>query len=448
MTENNEKMKLSQILPVLPVLLILSSLFSSMLLLCANILSEFINLEVIYSFETIVIILYVFFGIFFKCNYKRYIIQSISVFLITFVLFCIGKNEEFKWMRSLIVFQLSVPLIHIYWNVRFLQPIRDYVKRSSGVFFTQIALDVLVGVCLFLCAKYAVNIDTFMINQLGISKRNWDLVAAIFSVLLLFLFPIIRNYKSIKKYIMKNNIIIPVGNVLWGTYFQGYLLSLFLTSIAISLFLVPSAELDIFSFIVLSQFYLSINLFFWAPSYESINKFGSEKVKAISNFITIFIILSTLVLLDQYESEVVGILTWFLPVLLPIFIGEIYKTSDEYLRGYNFEQTRKMGRHIYWITMLSFNTLLIYNILILFKDSDNKAHIKTILVGMLEYMQSSEGNAVTRTILSIFASGLIVLLSFGLSCIVSKYVFIILFKNIYLDASKGYFTRSESDNSD
>ncbi len=448
MSENNDKLKLSQVLPVLPVLMILSFLISSMLLLCAKILSGFINLEVICWFELIVIVLCGIFGKIFISNRKSYFFQFFIVFLITVVLFFIGKNEGFNWLRSLVVFQLVVPLIHIYWNVSSLQQIRDYVKRSSGVFFTQIALDFLVGIYLFLLVKYAVNIDAFMINQLGISKRNWDLVAVIFSVLLLFLFPIIRNYKSIKKYIDKNNIIIPAGNVLWGTYFQGYLLSLFLMPIAINLFWVPYAELDIFSIIVLSQFYLSINLFFWAPSYESINKFGSVKVKAISNFITISIILSTLVLLDQYESDVVGILTWFLPVLLPTFIGEIYKLSNEYLEGIGFKQTRKMKKHIYWLTMLSFNTLLIYNILILFKDSNSRAHIKVFFVGVLEYLQSSEGNAVTSTILSVFASGLIVLLSFGLGWIVSKYVFIVLFKNIYLDESKGYFERNESDNFD
>ncbi|WP_105144999.1 hypothetical protein [Streptococcus suis] len=450
MTENKEKLKLSHVLPVLPVLMILSFLISSMLLWCAKILSGSINLEVIYCFELIVIVLCGIFGIFGKIlisNRKSYFFQFFIVFLITGVLFFIGKNEGFNWLRSLVVFQPAVPLIHIYWNVSSLQPIRDYVKRSQVVFCTQLIFDGLASIFLYFIEKNAANIDTFMINQLGISERNWGLVATIFAFLLYFLFPFIRIYISIKMFIDKNGIKIPVDNVLWGTIAQGYLSSLFLISIAINLFLVPSAELDIFSIIVLSQFYLSFNLFFWAPSYESINKFGSEKVKAISNFITIFIILSTLVLLDQYESEVVGILTWFLPVLLPIFIGEIYKTSDEYLRGHNFEQTRKMGRHIYWITMLSFNTLLIYNILILFKDSDNKAHIKTILVGMLEYMQSSEGNAVTRTILSLFASGLMFLLSLGVSWMISK-MFIKLFKNIYLDKSKGYFIQNESDNSD
>ncbi|HEL1597565.1 TPA: hypothetical protein TXJ12_001804 [Streptococcus suis] len=448
MTENKEKLKLSHVLPVLPVLMILSFLISSMLLLCAKILSGSINLEVIYCFELIVIVLCGIFGKILISNRKSYFFQFFIVFLITVVLFFIGKNEGFNWLRSLVVFQFAVPLIHIYWNVSSLQPIRDYVKRSQVVFCIQLIFDGLVGVFLYFIGKNATNIDTFMINQLGISERNWGLVATIFAFLLYFLFPFIRIKISIKKFIDKNGIEIPVDNVLWGTIAQGYLSSLFLISIALNLFLVPSTELDIFSIIVLSQFYLSFNLFFWAPSYESINKFGSEKVKAISNFITIFIILSTLVLLDQYESEVVGILTWFLPVLLPTFIGEIYKMSEEYLEGIGFKQTRKMRKHIYWLTMLSFNTLLIYNILILFKDSNSKAHIKVFFVDVLEYMQSSEGNAMASTILSVFASGLIVLLSFGLGWIISKYVFIVLFKNIYLDELKGYFERNESDNFD
>lgn len=452
MSENNDKLKLSQILPVLPVLMILSFLTSSMLLLCVKILSGFINLEVICCFELIVIVLCDIFGKIFISNKKSYFIQFIIVFLITVGLFFIGKNEEFIWLRSLVVFQLVVPLMHIYWKARPLHPIRDYVKRSSDVFFTQIKFDIPAVACLFLLGKYSKEIDSYvtnLLNQQEILADKWDLLFVVLFCLILFLLlPLIRNYHSIKKYIKINEISIPDNNVLWGTYFQGYLLSLFSMSIAISLFFVPAAELDIFSILVLSQFYLSTNLIFWAPSYESINKFGTEKVKAVSNFITISIILSTLVLLDQYEGEVVGILTWFLPVLLPTFVGEIYKMSEEYLEGIGFKQTRKMRKHIYWLTMLSFNTLLIYNILVLFKDSNSNAHIKVFFVGVLEYMQSSEGNAVTSTILSVFASGLIVLLSFGLGWIVSKYVFIVLFKNIYLDESKGYFERNESDNFD
>ena len=58
--------------------------------------------------------------------------------------------------------------------------------------------------------------------------------------------------------------------------------------------------------------------------------------------------------------DLIGILTWFLPMLIPVFIGEVNNIIP---RGVLKSPTPVMKKHLYWLQMMSFNTLFIFNII-------------------------------------------------------------------------------------
>ena len=91
---------------------------------------------------------------------------------------------------------------------------------------------------------------------------------------------------------------------------------------------------------------MSFTVYFWITVYEGIDRGGEDKEGVISNWVLIGLVLIFLVLLDQIESDMIGILTWFLPMLLPIFTGEVNSIIP---RGYLKSPTPAMKKHIYWL---------------------------------------------------------------------------------------------------
>ncbi|WP_415670385.1 hypothetical protein [Streptococcus pluranimalium] len=254
------------------------------------------------------------------------------------------------------------------------------------------------------------------------------------------LVPAIRVGLGVHFFRKHNHISLPANHVLWGTYLSGYCLSLVsITSYLVFFFTVYEVKRNLVFILLVYNIYLSASTLYWVPVYTSLNKLGEEKDKLISDLILIVLIFVLLVLIDQIESEVIGILTWFLPVLLPNFIGEIYKISNDYQNNHNISPSKKMEKHIYWLTMLSFNTLVIFNVISAFSITDRGEHkFKQFLITIFSELLKS--NAPPTFPLSLFSSLIIVLFSVFLAWWVSKCV-IKLLKHVYLDPSKNYFDK-------
>ncbi|MFZ7334561.1 hypothetical protein ACLSYH_09850, partial [Streptococcus pluranimalium] len=277
--------------------------------------------------------------------------------------------------------------------------------------------------------------------SLNISSNYTDtFVLVLFLICWLLLVPAIRVGLGIHFFRKHNPISLPANHVLWGTYLSGYCLSLVsITSYLVFFFTVYEAKRNLVFILLVYNIYLSASTLYWVPVYTSLNKLGEEKDKLISDLILIVLIFVLLVLIDQIESEVIGILTWFLPVLLPNFIGEIYKISNDYQNNNNISPSKKMEKHIYWLTMLSFNTLVIFNVISAFSITDRGEHkFKQFLITIFSELLKS--NAPPTFPLSLFSSLIIVLFSVFLAWWVSKCV-IKLLKHIYLDPSKNYFDK-------
>ncbi|WP_347103950.1 hypothetical protein [Streptococcus anginosus] len=182
---------------------------------------------------------------------------------------------------------------------------------------------------------------------------------------------------------------------------------------------------------------MSFTVYFWTIVCEGIDRGGEDKEKVLSNWALIGLVSIFLVLLDQIESDLIGILTWFLPILLPIFIGEVNSIIP---RGYLKTPTPVMKKHIYWLQMMSFNTLLVFNIVssiftkqILKKNQMEQINsLKLFLISVLDRGTSSNFT------LGIFVSFIMLLCSMAIAYVLSK-VMIYLIRRTYIETSNRYF---------
>ena len=131
--------------------------------------------------------------------------------------------------------------------------------------------------------------------------------------------------------------------------------------------------------------------------------------------------------IDIFDSfEFIGILTWFLPILIPNIIGDINKYSNP-----EKKQTNKMKKHLYYLTLVSFNLLFIYNILSILSS---KYKIKENLI--YEFSKQFDikltiiGNLLTTLILLVIS----IIIALPTSKLTIKYL-----KKYYLSSSNDYF---------
>lgn len=171
---------------------------------------------------------------------------------------------------------------------------------------------------------------------------------------------------------------------------------------------------------------MSFTVFLWAYVLEYIDRGGEDKEVVKSNWLVFGLILIFLILLSLIESELIGILTWFLPILIPNIIGDINKYSNP-----EKEQTNKMKKHLYYLTLVSFNLLVIYNILSILSS---KYKIKEILIcefsNYFNIKLTIIGNLLTTLILLVIS----IIISLLTSKITIKYL-----KKYYLSSSNNYF---------
>lgn len=156
-------------------------------------------------------------------------------------------------------------------------------------------------------------------------------------------------------------------------------------------------------------------------------------------FVTAILVVS-LALLDQIESSFLAMLIWFLPLLLPIFIGEIYKVDARQI----LSPTSKIQSHLYGVQTWSFTTLVILNIFsaIVTKRIIVDNEIKEVNV-LKEYTinqisrKGFEDEWSIRFIFSLIVVSIAVVIGYKINKWVLKYL-----KEYYLDSSKNYFKKA------
>ena len=267
--------------------------------------------------------------------------------------------------------------------------------------------------------------------------------AVIIIILLLFLvvLPLLRSFISVRIYKRQNNISVSPKKVFWNSYLSSYIGTTIIVLMYFYLFL----QIDDLSLGTVQVLFvpMSINIYFWMLAYESVSRGGDDREAEISKWILIGAIISILFLLDRLGSDLLGILTWFLPVLIPTLIGEI--NSQKILREERIpEATFKMRAHLYWLQMVSFNTLVILNILSVFvttrKIENNEiVEINVLRITIGDIVNTVFNESASSYILSSFlTSAISILFSFLVAKCISQKIIKYL-KKYYLAPSKGYF---------
>ncbi|HFI0943565.1 TPA: hypothetical protein ACGO7A_001989 [Streptococcus suis] len=352
----------------------------------------------------------------------------------------------FFWSKKIFLIQPFQVLIYALLCETGLQNLRRYIVKNLGVlswfnFYDTIfnSIIIFIGTNQYNILDNISNSIFNVLKSLNLSTSYIEtVVIVLFSLCWLLLVPIIRAFFGIYFFRKRNHINLPTNHVLWWTYFLGYFWSIVsITSYLNVYFSIYEANHSIVFILLIYAFNLSVSGLFWFPVYNSLKKLGQNRDELISNIILSLFILILLVLIDQVESHIIGILTWFLPVLIPNFVGEIYKISDKYQRGNVVNPSKRLEKHLYWLTMVSFNTLLIFNVISVISMTDSGEHkFKQVLISILSSAFKSDTSS--NFILSVFSSFIIVLFSLFLAWWLSKGI-VKLLKNIYLSDSKGYF---------
>ena len=295
-------------------------------------------------------------------------------------------------------------------------------------------------VLLYYFLKYIIRnnkdkIDNFL-NELPITYVTIEWIFIILSMSVLFiLLPAFRGYLSVWFYKKQNGIHKQSGRVFWNSNITAYGVSIMSLCLYISMFFRISSLNDSRALVYLML--MSFTVYFWTIVCEGIDRGGEDKEKVLSNWALIGLLSIFFIILDQIESDLICILTRFLTILFPTFIGVV---NSIITKGYSKSPTPFMKKHLYWLQMMSFNTLFIFNIissistkqLIKNEKIEQINELKIFLISLFDSESSSN-----------FASGVLVsstmlLISIAVAYGLSKLI-VYLIRRYYIEASNRYF---------
>lgn len=429
------------ILALLPLVSTVSLLISSVIIFPITLLPDSIlPVNPAWIAEFILGVLLILFGL----RLNKFIDNKLfkySYWIILIILFLI-----FLKFKLVVLLQPFLPVFYSISFDRRYEKIKKFFQKSLNTLAFLNSFDIIIFFVLknhisYMETKFNEIYDIF--KEFHLSQEVIETVILILMVLLFFiLLPLLRGWLSVKIYKKQNKVSVPSGKVLWNSYLEAYFGSVISAFMYISLLL----QIDNLSFsaILILFMAMSMNIYFWTLAYEAINKGGDDKEAEMSKWILIGAIIIILFLLDQIKSDLIGIFTWFLPVLLPTFIGKI--NSQKVLREDEHmpEPTLKMKAHLYWLQIVSFNTLAILNVLSSLFTEKRIERGKLVEVDILKDTIVKAINSVINKSASsdflsgILASAIIVLVSYFFALLLSK-IIIWLLREYYLDSSKGYF---------
>lgn len=446
--ENRMKRIVLYILALLPLLSIVSLLLLAILLFPITLLpNNILPVAPIYIVELILGILLGLYGF----RLRRLQIDN-KLQIIYWILLGVsaGVLLLLKYRLIILLQPFSLILYSVLFEQRF-QAIKNFFQKNLYTLAFSNFFDVIFISLLFWLIgneeliKHVLNHFSDSLQVIHSSLKDLEIIFTILlCIIYIFIIPFIRGYLSVRMYKKQNNIILSAQRVLWNSYLK----MSFFSFVFVSLYFVYTVSFYtthtfLGVYIIVMALIMSLNVFPLSLTYVSIDEGGEKKDDVLAGWFTICLLSILLVLLDQIESDIIGILTWFLPVLLPVFIGEINLLFQSYRESETSSDeppkpTIKMKRHLYWLQLMSFNTLLILNIFSsIFTNKDSGRNMAKEKI--VEVLNSLNGSNVTSPFFPrIFSSFIIVLSSLVLAYGLSK-IIIWFLKKIYLSPSKGYF---------
>ena len=441
---NIMKRILSYVIALVPILLLISLLFLLPIVFLISLVPNnylSISLWILEGLIGVLIIMYGIRLIRFPINLKfkiGYWVVIALLFFATVTLFLCSKNLLINFI--VFVFQLFLPITYILLFESKFEGFKNYIQKSRNTFCVFNLFDSsfigLYFLLKFIVQTWGKNIENFL-DKLNVSQ---DVIKPIVIVLLLIILfipiPFFRGYLAVRKYRKENNITTPPGKIFWNSNLKAFLTSVLSICLYSSILLQP----DTYKFLtklVVCLIFMPFTVYLWAFVSEDIGRGGEDKEVVKSNWLLWGLLLTFLVLLDQIESDLISILTWFLPMLLPVFIGEINNIIP---RGYSKSPTPAMKKHLYWLQIMSFNTLFVFNIVSsistkqLIKDNQIEK-VNTFKVFLISLINKSSSSNFT---LGILVSGVILLISMVIAYGLSR-LMVYLIRRFYIETSNRYF---------
>ena len=430
----------SYTIALLPILLLISLLLLvPIILLIFFIPSNYLFIRPMWIIEIYIGILLLGYGIrlnIISISLKAkifYLIVSILVTSLSLILLFYFKNLLF------IFYQLFLPILYVLIFEQRLVGFKTYLQRSRDTLVGFNIFDAFFVVsyfCLRSILRNNVNRIEVFLNELPISHIAIEGIFLILFIFVLFiLIPALRGFLGVWFYRKQNGICKQSGKVFWNSNIAAYVVSVISIILYISTFFQISSLDD--STLLVYLILMSFTVYFWTIVCEGIDKGGEDKERVLSNWVLIGLISIFLILLDMIESDLIGILTWFLPMLLPVFVG---KVNNIVPRGNLKSHTPAMKKHLYWLQIMSFNTLFVFNILssISTKQAIKKEQIEQINVFKDSIISVLDRGTSSKLLLGILVSFIMLLISIAIAYILSK-LMIYLIRRFYIDASNKYF---------
>lgn len=432
---NIMKKILSYVIALVPILLLISVLFLlPIVFLISLVPNNYLPISPIWILEGLIGILILGYGI----RLNRFSINLIAKIVYwavwaVFILLIIVTGTLFLCFKNLliifVVHQLFLPIIYILWFENKFKGVKKYIQKSRNTFCVFNLFDSsFIGLYFLLkciVQKWGNNIENFL-EKLNAPQDVVEPILIVLLLIILFiLIPFFRGYLAVRNYKKQNNISIPSENVFWNINIKTYIISL----VSICLYTSTLFQAGKYSFItVLITFliFMSFTVFFWAYIFEDIDRGGANKEIVKSNWLVFGLILIFLILLSLIESELIGILTWFLPVLIPNIIGDINKYSNP-----EKKQTSKMQKHLYYLTLVSFNLLFSYNILSILSS---KYKIKDTLIDIFLKIFNIKLTIISNLLTTIILLSFSIIIALLASKLIIKYL-----EKYYLTSSNNYF---------
>lgn len=444
---NIMKKILSYVIALVPILLLIALLFLlPIIFLISLVPNNYLPISPIWIIEGLIGILILGYGI--RLNRFPINLKAKKVYWSVFLLLIITFVTLFLYFKNLLIIfvfcQLFLPIIYILWFENKFEGVKKYIKKSRNTFCTFNLFDSsFIGLYFlleFIVQTWEKNIESFL-DKLNVSQDVIEPIVTVLLLIILFiLIPFFRGYLAVRKYKKENNISTLSGKIFWNSNLKAFLTSILSICLYSSTLLQSDTHTDTHKFItklVVCLMLMSFTVFFWAYVIEGIDKGGEDKEEVKSNWLLWGLLGAFVVLLDQIESDLIEILTWFLPIFLPVFIGE---ANNIIPRGHLISPTLTMKKHLYWLQVMCFNTLFVFNIISaisteqLIKDNqiEQVNNLKVFLISLIGKESSSNFT------LGILVSAMILLISMVIAYGLSR-LMVYLIRRFYIETSNRYF---------
>lgn len=343
--------------------------------------------------------------------------------------------------RFVIVFQLMLLSLYVLKYTPYLSKVKERIAKSIRVLAFMSIYDGIICGCLLyflyhldLVESKLKTLHEFLTINWRMSERKSDImIYGIVLFVLPLIISIVKTKLAITIFKKRNGIVVPKDKTLWNAYvsmiatsflwYWGYLLY--------SLNRIANLKYDLLVDIVFYIIFISLYILFWFQNDNRILNKGDNRKGVVASWLSIILGLLLLALFNQVESEVINVLTWFLPILIPSLIGEVNSQYNKRNYPRKPRKTEKMEKHLYSLQLYSFLTLVLISLFPRLIEAIWKLDLKMELVRMII-------NTSNDWLSGFYASFIIVGSCFLIALITGK-ILIWLLTYFYLNPSKGYF---------